>query len=237
MSALIALKFIVWSHRTIFPRKIAFYNNNNSGKERARVEERKIRLINKIRSESTPSWRTRISLEATPRREKTRTVEKKQARTTVRRWREIGGLTTAKIEWRQSFSLEARKGGEEKEGCDRIALRLLEPLNIAGRISLAFARPTSSALLDFPRPRFMRNECVSTPLSLPRHRPRWWNVYTTYRISTILLATLDPLLSSRSLKGWKKCWSPSTPPFCSSPPISTFSGEWYMVSDQRVRVR
>lgn len=174
-------KFIVWSH---FSTK----NLYNSGTDESRREENK-----EINRESTIGIDGKL-VEAFSKRP--RLVEKRQTRTIVRRWRAKSAA------WPQPRSSDVKafrwKGGEGKEGCDRIALRLLEPLNIAGRISLAFARPT--ALLDFPRPRFMRNECVSTPLSLPHHRPR--GSTPSYRISTIPLATsLGPLFSSRSLKG------------------------------------
>lgn len=138
-------------------------------------------------------------------------------------------------------SKEPRKGGRGEEGCERIALRLLEPLNIAGRISLAFARP---ALLDFPRPAIYAKRVRFNPSSLarhpPRHRPRC--VHATYRISAITTRNARPSLLFSSLlfeisQRGKKCWSPSTPPFCSSQPISTFSGEWYSDSDQQVRCK
>lgn len=201
-------KFIVWSH---FSTK----NLYNSGTDESRREENK-----EINRESTIGIDGKL-VEAFSKRP--RLVEKKQARTIVRRWRAKSAA------WPQPRSSDVKafrwKGGEGKEGCDRIALRLLEPLNIAGRISLAFARPT--ALLDFPRPRFMRNECVSTPLSLPRHRPR--------RIHTVVSNQYDSTRNARpsllfeiSQRARKKCSSPSTPPYCSSPPISTFSGEYYV---------
>lgn len=191
-----------------------------------------------IRLESTPvGGKERAASKPRLVAKKRKTRKKKgEARTIVRRWRakSVAWPQPRSSDVKAFRSKEARKGGR---GCDRIALRLLEPLNIAGRISLAFARPV---LLDFPRPAIYAKRLRFNPSSLarhpPRHRPRC--VHATYRISAI--TTRNPLFSSLlfeiSQRG-KKCWSPSTPPFCSSQPISTFSGEWYSDSDQQVRCK
>lgn len=79
-----------------------------------------------------------------------------------------------------------------KEGCSRIALCLLETLNIAGRISAASTR-SSFALLDFPRPRFMRNECetpLSTVVVVSRGDYRSFVLHGCTWITSVLLLTL-----------------------------------------------